>query len=160
MWKYPEIRTLGDFPSYYARHDPHRAALKIADREVSFAELERVANRIGHFLLSEGAREDALVGFLGKNSVDFYEGLFGCAKTRAGFVVLNWRLSAAELMAQIKDSETTLVFVERDMKALWEDACRLLGASPKAIGFDTGKPIESLVGGYSDERPEVWVSED
>jgi len=160
MWKYPEIRTLGDFPSYYARHDPHRAALKTADREVSFAELERVANRIGHFLLSEGAREDALVGFLGKNSVDFYESLFGCAKTRAGFVVLNWRLSAPELMAQIKDSETTLVFVERDMKALWEEACRLLDSSPKPLWFDADSPVESLAEGYPDERPEIWVSED
>jgi len=111
MWKYPEIRTLGDLPSYYARHHPHRAALKTADREVNFSELERVANRIGHFLLSEGAVENELVGFLGKNSVDFYVSLFGCAKTRAGFVVLNWRLSAPELMAQIKNSATTLVFV-------------------------------------------------
>jgi acyl-CoA synthetase (AMP-forming)/AMP-acid ligase II len=160
MWKYPEIRTLGDFTSYYARHDPERTALRIAQRDVSFSELERVANRIGHFLLSEGAKEDTLIGFLGKNSLDFYSGLFGCAKTRAGFVVLNWRLSAMELSAQIKDSETTLVFVERDMLPLWEDACRLLAASPKAVVFDTGTSIESLVAGYSDERPQVWVSED
>jgi len=160
MWKYPEIRTLGDFPSYYARHHPHRAALKTADREVSFSELEQVANRIGHFLLSEGAVENELVGFLGKNSVDFYVSLFGCAKTRAGFVVLNWRLSAPELMAQIKDSATTLVFVERDMMTLWEEACRLLDSSPKALWFDADSPVESLVEGYPDERPEIWVSED
>src|SRR5260370_36773479 len=160
MWKYPEIRTLVDFRSYYARHDPHRAALKSGEREVSCAERERVANRIGHFLLSEGARENALVGFLGKNSVDFYESLFGCAQNRAGFVVLNWRLSAPELMAQIKDSETTLVFVERDMMSLWEDASRLLESSPKALWFDADSPVESLVEGYPDERPEIWVSED
>jgi len=160
MWKYPEIRTLGDFPSYYARHHPHRAALKTADREVSFSELEQVANRIGHFLLSEGAVENELVGFFGKNSVDFYVSLFGCAKTRAGFVVLNWRLSAPELMAQIKDSATTLVFVERDMMTLWEEACRLLDSSPKALWFDADSPVESLVEGYPDERPEIWVSED
>jgi acyl-CoA synthetase (AMP-forming)/AMP-acid ligase II len=160
MWKYPEIRTLGDFPSYYARHHPHRAALKTADREVSFSELERVANRIGHFLLSEGAVENELVGFLGKNSVDFYVSLFGCAKTRAGFVVLNWRLSAPELMAQIKDSATTLVFVERDMMTLWEEACRLLDSSPKALWFDADSPVESLVEGYPDVRPEIWVSEE
>ncbi|HWS68606.1 MAG TPA: AMP-binding protein [Steroidobacteraceae bacterium] len=160
MWKYPEIRTLGDLPSYYARHHPHRAALKTADREVNFSELERVANRIGHFLLSEGAAENELVGFLGKNSVDFYVSLFGCAKTRAGFVVLNWRLSAPELMAQIKNSATTLVFVERDMMTLWEEACRLLDSSPKALWFDVDSPVESLVEGYPDERPEIWVSED
>jgi acyl-CoA synthetase (AMP-forming)/AMP-acid ligase II len=160
MWKYPEIRTLGDFPSYYARHDPHRAALKTADREVSFSELERVANRIGQFLLSEGAVENELIGFLGKNSVDFYVSLFGCAKTRAGFVVLNWRLSVPELMGQIKDSATKLVFVEREMMPLWEEACRLLDSAPKALWFDADSPVESLVEGYPDERPEIWVSED
>jgi acyl-CoA synthetase (AMP-forming)/AMP-acid ligase II len=160
MWKYPEIRTLGDFPSYYARHDPHRVALRTEDRAVSFQELERVANRIGHFLLSVGVGENERVGFLGKNSHDFYRSLFGCAKTRAGFVVLNWRLSAPELMAQIKDSGTTLVFVERDMMTLWEEACRLLDSSPKAVWFDGDSSIESLVEGYPDERPDLWVSED
>lgn len=160
MWKYPEIRTLGDFPSYYARHDPRGAALKTADSEVSFAELERVANRIGHFLLSEGVGANVLVGFLGKNSHDFYRSLFGCAKTGAGFVVLNWRLSAPELMVQIKDSETKLVFVERDMMTVWEAACRLLDFPPKALWFDADSTIESLVEGYPDERPDIWVSED
>jgi len=40
---------------------------------------------------------------------------------------------------------------------LWEEACRLLDSSPKALWFDVDSPVESLVEGYPDERPEIWV---
>jgi acyl-CoA synthetase (AMP-forming)/AMP-acid ligase II len=62
MWLYPEIRTLGDFPDFYARHDPVRPALKTEARTVSFAEFDTRANQSAHFLLAQGAVEDRLIG--------------------------------------------------------------------------------------------------
>jgi acyl-CoA synthetase (AMP-forming)/AMP-acid ligase II len=160
MWLYPEIRTLGDFPDYYSRHDPNRPALETADRIVSFSALEGTANRVAHYLLSKGASAGDLVGFFGKNSPDFYFVLFGCAKTRAGFVVLNWRLAAAELAQQIDDSATRWVFVERELAQLWEAACCLLPVRPETIWIDACNDIETLVANHSQERPDVVVSEE
>ena len=88
MWVYPEIRTLGDYPEYWARHDPGRTMFKVADRKISFAEFDKLANQAAHFLLDQGAEADTLIGFMGKNSLDFYAAIFGCARTRAGLVVL------------------------------------------------------------------------
>jgi acyl-CoA synthetase (AMP-forming)/AMP-acid ligase II len=160
MWLYPEIRTLGDFPDYYSRHDPSRPALRTVHRTVSFSALERTANQVAHFLLSKGANAGSLVGFFGKNSPDFYFGLFGCAKTRAGFVVLNWRLAAAELAQQIDDSGTQWVFVERELEQLWDAACCSLPVRPESIWIDARNDIETLVANYSQERPDVAVSEE
>ena len=101
MWPYPEIRTLGDYPDYWARHDPERTAFKMTGRTVSFAEFDQLANRSAHFLIGEGAQADQLVGYMGKNSLDFYAVFFGCTRTRAGLVALNWRLAAPELAEQI-----------------------------------------------------------
>src|SRR2546427_239506 len=119
MWAYPEIRTLGDFPDYYARTDPQRIALKSGGRTISFAAFERTCRQVGHFVLARGTAAGSLIGFLGKNSFDFYFALFGCAKTQAALVVLNWRLSGSELAAQVRDSATRLVLVERELESLW-----------------------------------------
>jgi acyl-CoA synthetase (AMP-forming)/AMP-acid ligase II len=71
MWVYPEIRTLGDYPEYWARHDPGRTALKSAGRTIDFAEFDGRASQSAHFLLGEGAAADQLIGFFGKNSFLF-----------------------------------------------------------------------------------------
>jgi acyl-CoA synthetase (AMP-forming)/AMP-acid ligase II len=160
VWVYPEIRTLGDFPDYYARHDPDRVALKTADRTVSFAGLDRIANQSAHFLLGHGAEADLLTGFCGKNSLDFYFALFGCARTRSGLVVLNWRLSPPELAAQIEDSETRFVIVERELAALWNAATALLVSPPEVLWIDATDTYERLVADQPETHPTVAVSED
>src|SRR3546814_15017305 len=84
MWLFPEIRSLGQYPEYWARHDPSRAALRTATRIVDFAEFDRACARVANYLSDGIARPGELVGFMGKNSFDFYFALFGCARTRAG----------------------------------------------------------------------------
>src|SRR3546814_9376923 len=86
MWLYPEVRALGQYPEYWARHDPARPALRTAERTVDFAEFDRTAARVANFLVDAIALPGSLVGFMGKNSFDFYFALFGCARTRAGLV--------------------------------------------------------------------------
>ena len=160
MWVYPEIRTLGDYPAYYGRHDPDRVALKTVDRSVTFAQFDAVANQVAQFLLSTGASADALIGYFGKNSLDFYFALFGCARTRAGLVALNWRLAAPELAAQIADSETGLVIVERELAPLWDQATASLKVPPKVVWIDETRTLESMIAAFSDAPQNVVVSED
>jgi acyl-CoA synthetase (AMP-forming)/AMP-acid ligase II len=160
MWAYPEIRTLGDYPNYWARHDPDRNALKTLERTVSFAEFDQLANRAAHFLIGQGAEADRLIGYMGKNSVDFYLALFGCARTRAGLVVLNWRLAPPELAEQIADSEAYVVIVEREFEPLWTAATALMAKPPRAIWIDDADTFEAMIAAQPDARPDVAVSED
>jgi acyl-CoA synthetase (AMP-forming)/AMP-acid ligase II len=160
MWVYPEIRTLGDYPTYWARHDPDRTAFKTLDRTVSFSEFDGLANRAAHFLLDVGAEPDRLIGFMGKNSLDFYLALFGCARTRAGLVVLNWRLAPPELAEQIADSEAKIAIVVREQEPLWSAAVALMDSPPRAIWIDETDTLESMITDQPVVRPEVFVSED
>ena len=145
MWAYPEIRTVGQYPEYWARHDPDRAALRTLGRTVSFGEFDRIANRVGNFLSTRVVEQPALIGFSGRNSLDFYFALFGAARTRSGLVIYNWRLSALELSAQIDDSGARIAIVDRDSEALWTAACALLSAPPETIWIDEYASLEALV---------------
>jgi acyl-CoA synthetase (AMP-forming)/AMP-acid ligase II len=159
MWVYPEIRTLGEFVSYWARHDPERTALRNAERTIPFAELDVLANRAAHWLLDRGAAEDRLIGYIGKNSFDFYVALFGCARTRAGLVVLNWRLAAPELAQQIDDSETGIIIAEREMEPLLAAALATLENAPRVVWIDEVSTFESLISSEHGTPPRVIVQE-
>jgi len=160
MWLYPEVRTLGDFVDYWARHQPDRPMLRTPERTVSYGEADRILNQVAHHLLARGADTDRLIGFLGKNSFDFYYALFGCARTRAGLVVFNWRLAAVELAAQIGDSATHLAIVERELEPLWSAACAHLEAPPETLWIDAAESLERQVAGCSADRPVLTISEE
>ena len=156
MWAFPEIRTLGQYPEYWARHDPDRAALRGIDRTISFATFERVANRVAHFL-SERSEPGVLTGFMGRNSFDFYFALFGAAKTRSGLVIYNWRLAPAELATQVIDSAVRHVIVEREVEPLWTAAAALMPDPPAVLWIDGDHTLESIVADRPDDAPAIHV---
>ncbi|MGQ2942451.1 MAG: AMP-binding protein [Blastomonas fulva] len=150
MWLYPEIRLLGQYPEYWARCKPQRPALRSADRVVTFAEFDRAAAQVAsHF--APVAHAGSLIGFMGKNSFDFYFALFGIARTQAGLVIFNWRLAPAELAAQIEDSCVRHAIIEREQADLWEAACAHLISPPQVVWIDEVQTLESLVRDASSE---------
>ncbi|MFW2828726.1 class I adenylate-forming enzyme family protein [Sphingomonas sp. ID0503] len=158
MWAYPEIRILGQYPTYWARHDPSRAALRTADETLDFAGFERFANQVAHWLNDGIAAQGRLVGFMGRNSIDFYGALFGCAKTVSGLVIYNWRLAPAELAAQIADSGARHVILERECESLWSQALALLENPPEAIWIDAERDLRSIVAGFATDEPAAQPS--
>lgn len=160
MWHYPEIRTLGDVPAYYARHEPDRIALIADGRRISFSELNRVAAQLAGNLAWRGVAPGDRVAFFGKNSPDFYYALFGVAKTRGCFTPLSWRLSVPELADQIKDSGTKLAIVERESEAMWNEACVLAGAKVETILIDATDTLERQVANLAATPPTAVISEE
>ena len=159
MWAYPEIRTLGDYISYWARHDPTRPALRNAARTIPFGEMDVTVSRAAHWLIGRGATADQLIGYFGKNSFDFYFALFGCARTRAGLVVFNWRLAPAELAEQISNSETRLIIAERELETLLSAALAILDNPPEVVWLDAQVTMESLVAEQPDTPPDATIRE-
>ena len=153
MWLYPEVRHLGQYPEYWARREPRRPALRTADRVVDFADFDAAANQLGQFVAEQRFQPGALVGFVGKNSFDFYFAMFGCAKTRNPLVIFNWRLATPELAAQIADSKAPLAFVEREFEEPWRAACALLDTPPDTVWFDENDTLERLVWDRSQQPP-------
>ena len=159
MWLYPEVRILGEYPAYWARHDPDRPGLRTAARTVSFAEFDRISAQVAQHV-GGLAGPDELLGFMGKNSTDFYFALFGTARTRSALVIYNWRLAAPELAAQIADSRARHAIVERELEPLWTAACALLDTPPIAIWIDADDTLEARVAHHPTMPPATPVSLD
>jgi 3-oxocholest-4-en-26-oate---CoA ligase len=76
---------------------PDKPALMVGDRTISFAELERDANRLAHFLQSRGIGPGDHVGLYSKNSIEHVIALIAILKVRAVAINVNYRYVAGEL---------------------------------------------------------------
>jgi fatty-acyl-CoA synthase len=103
--------TRADFIAYHAGVRPAQAAVVdlAANRQVTYSELHReIAKCAGFLVESLGDPHGARVAMLGRNSLAHLVLHFACARVGAIFQPLNWRLSGAELRAQVLDATPEL----------------------------------------------------
>jgi amino acid adenylation domain-containing protein len=105
-----------------ARATPDALAVAWADQEVSYAELNRRANRIAHHLMARGIGPEARVGVLMGRTPALAATLLGVMKAGAAYVPLDPRNPAARLAAMAGASGATAVLVDRAHARLLADA--------------------------------------
>lgn len=111
MTYHPEIRTLADVPSHYAKTRGDAAALVFGKRATRWKDFEARANRIANGLIALGVRPQARVALLDQNSDRYFEILFGAFKAGAVPVTVNWRLAPAEIAYILSDARAEILFV-------------------------------------------------
>jgi long-chain acyl-CoA synthetase len=83
-----------------------------AGQHLTWRDLQTEARRTAAALTRDGVKAQDRVVFVGKNDPSYFGYLFGCALAGAVPVPLNWRLSAAELTAMIRDSGAQVAFTD------------------------------------------------
>src|SRR5881397_3553099 len=120
MWLHADIKSVPDIVRHRARTSPDKAALIEGSRKLSFRELDTSTNRVAQALARDGVKPDSVVAFVGKNSIPFFEILFGSSKAGCTVLPLNWRLAAPELIPILDDATPALVFVDKEFMPLVE----------------------------------------
>jgi long-chain acyl-CoA synthetase len=91
---------------------PDTVIVSGAGQQLTWRDLHTQARRTAAALTRDGVKARDRVVFVGKNDPAYFGYLFGCALAGAVPVPLNWRLSAAELTAMIKDSGARIAFTD------------------------------------------------
>ena len=153
MWVYKEIRTLGDYVSYYARHAASRTALVYGAHVTSYGELDEQSTRLSRGLAAAGVTPGERVVYLGKNSDDFFLALFGTVKHGACFCPLNWRLSEPELCRVLADADARFAFIEPEFASLWASMLSASGLQIPSQEVDRSRgeddPLRRWLAGFS-----------
>ncbi|MDT0201784.1 acyl-CoA synthetase [Nocardioides sp. AE5] len=76
---------------------PDRPAVQVGDEVITFAELDRKANQLAHYLQSRGIGKGDHVGLYSKNSIEHVIALIAILKVRAVSINVNYRYVAGEL---------------------------------------------------------------
>ena len=114
--------NIADLYESLARAYPERTALVSGDRRLSFADLDRRADRLAGFLHGREVGPGAHVGLHLYNSVEYIEAMLACFKLRAVPINLNYRYVAAELRPLCDDADLVAVITQRELLPVVHEA--------------------------------------
>ncbi|WP_122315436.1 non-ribosomal peptide synthetase, partial [Pseudomonas cichorii] len=97
---------------HMAEQQPHAIALVFGERQVSYQELNRRANRIASQLLDLKVRPDERVGILAERGVDMLCAILGVLKAGAAYVPLDPAYPQARLNYLLQDSQPVALLAQ------------------------------------------------
>jgi acyl-CoA synthetase (AMP-forming)/AMP-acid ligase II len=138
--------SLGTVVGAHARANARRPALIEGGRTISFDELERRTNRLARALLAQGVRKVERIALLLNDGIQYIEMIIAAGKVGAIAMLLNWRLSPAEL---------TWILGEGGPVAVYR-ADRFAGLVADATGFADYVIADDKAG---EAAYELWASQ-
>ena len=136
---------------------PDNPALKVGDRVVTYAELEADANRLAHYLQSQGVGEGDHVAIYAKNSIEHVAAILAIVKIRAVNINVNYRYVENELNYLFDNADVVAVIHERTYAPLvatcfpQHEKLRVAVAMPDVLAPDDQSDVSSYGGVTWDE---------
>jgi len=112
-----EPANLADMIRSQAKARGSSIAYEFEGRQTSFAEFDRLTNRVANGLKALGVKPRDRIAYLGKNSDIFFELLLGAMKANVVMAPVNWRLAAPEIAFIVADCKAPVLFVGPELVA-------------------------------------------
>ena len=106
--------NLADLFEMVADHVPERDALVCGENRATYSKLEERANRLAHFLISQGIGAGDHVGLYMYNCNEYIEGMLACFKIRAVPINVNYRYVDDELSYIFENSDLVACIHHRE----------------------------------------------
>jgi fatty-acyl-CoA synthase len=104
--------SISEWVARNAEATPGKLAIRFPERELTYAELAALIDRLAGALAVSGVKHGDCVAFLGFNSPEMLALLFASARLGALFMPLNWRLAGPEHLQMLQDCPPSVLFVE------------------------------------------------
>ncbi len=115
---FADLRHVGDFLTRNAIRLREEPALAYDDCRLSWAELNRRANRFSHGLQSLGIRQGEPVAIYARNCNEYAEAIFGAAKIGIPVVTVNYRLVEGEVAHIVRDSGSVAILFDSQFESI------------------------------------------
>jgi acyl-CoA synthetase (AMP-forming)/AMP-acid ligase II len=138
--------NLGQVLKVNAKKFAHTVALKDKDRQVTYAELNRRANKLAHSLLNLGLIKGDKIAVLLENSIEIVEVYLATAKTGLVIVPVNFRLTSSEVADIVNNSDAQALIVHGEFTRC-VDAIR---PELKHMGADRYIVVGQEIDGYGE----------
>ncbi len=92
---------------------PHKEAIVLGTRRITYGELDAASNRVANALLKLGMKKGTHVAILMSHSPEWVINYFGVIKGGAVAVLLNTALKAPELDSLLRDSDSEILITEK-----------------------------------------------
>jgi amino acid adenylation domain-containing protein len=123
--EFPSITTLDGLVEQQVMRTPNACAVRAADGELSYAELDARATQLAHWLRANGVRRGTLVGVLMERSLDMVVALLATLKAGAAYVPLDPEYPIERLEHMIADAAPPVVLTQARFTGLVSRATAL-----------------------------------
>lgn len=146
-----------------ARHYPERTAVVFGDQKLTFADVDRLSSQLAHALHAHGAIQGSRVALLLNNGLYSVPMDFACVRAGINRVPLNARLSVAEHIKMLQETQCSALVFGADLA---DHAAALQAQLPglTCYGLDAslegGRDLMADTAQYDTVPPSIQVSED
>src|SRR6202035_4295995 len=155
--------AIGDLLKRAAQRFPDRVAVTDGERRVTFAELERDANRFANYLVERGLKPGEKISTICNNSVEFVKALFGIHRAGLVWVPITTMLGPADMDYILDHAEVRFALIDDNLFAQADRRAALQKRRIDLIAVDlTGtaaaaglQSFNDLLKGQSEVEPDV-----
>lgn len=123
---------------------PDAVALMFEDEALTYANLNRRANRLAHYLRGQGVGTETLVGVFLERSLDMVVGVLGILKAGGAYVPLDPTTPRERLGYMIEDTDLPFILTQTNLMDL------LPGHTARLIRLDTD---QAAIATYAEDNP-------
>ncbi|MGW3569212.1 amino acid adenylation domain-containing protein [Streptomyces sp. NPDC000941] len=142
---YPEDHCLSELFEEQVRARPDAVAVEQGDARLTYAQTNARANRVAHYLRSQGVGPDTLVGLCVQRSPDTVIGLLGILKAGGAYVPIDPAYPRERIRALRDASGVDLILSHSRLPNSILDGT-VDGGRPQVIHLDTGERAEDGTG--------------
>jgi acyl-CoA synthetase (AMP-forming)/AMP-acid ligase II len=152
-----DMVNIGQIPAKYAKLDPTRPALIDIpnDRRMNYGTLDERVRRLANGYMNDlRLKKGDRVAVISKNSVEYIENYYACA--RVGLIIqpLNWRLGTGELSRILADGKPSVLVSSSEFHEVRQELQNLVDIDHwLEYGEDGDGSYERLVEAASTEEP-------
>jgi non-ribosomal peptide synthetase component F len=110
---YPLDSCVPQLVARQAAMTPDAIAIISGEQTLSYGELNRQANQLGHYLQTLGAREGTLVGLCVERSLDMVVGLLAILKAGAAYLPLDPSYPTERLSFMLQDARVPVLITQQ-----------------------------------------------
>ncbi|MEV6815448.1 amino acid adenylation domain-containing protein, partial [Micromonospora sp. NPDC051296] len=113
-WREPTAGTAATLFEEHVRRDPNAEAVVAGDSSITYADLNRRANRLARYLAAQGAGPERLIGLAVPRSADWVVAILAILKTGAAFVPIDPDYPQERIAFMLGDAAPALLVVSSE----------------------------------------------
>ncbi|UQV46665.1 amino acid adenylation domain-containing protein [Janthinobacterium lividum] len=115
---YPRDACLHELFEQQVARTPDATALVYEDQALSYAQLNERANRLAHYLRTQGVGPDRLVGICAERGLDMMIGLLATLKAGGAYVPLDPAYPSERLAYIVNEAKLTVLLTQHNLRSL------------------------------------------